>query len=290
MKGRFDMGILILGFIIFLIVVSVKSTKNEPTNGTISNSSEITIKKDYSDYKRFYQKWDENYNKDLGYEWFRVCVEIVKFPIYNSIESRLINVRKKLGMTQANAARMANISVSNLSSYENGYSTPSPYNFTALANVYGVPEEFLKLGYVKYLSEHINLCVRFGEDEYIHSLSLAVTAASRLFPEMLTQEDRRIVILVNDILDMKLDLFNEDAIAKENLKNEIKLEIMEKLNEGEVNQRKLYEFYGENRYIAQKIVKELSDSGVIIKEKIGSTYLLKLSKITNNCNERENNE
>lgn len=269
--------------------------KNEPQtdekpDSTITVSSKFKTKSDYNDYSRFFQKWDKNYNKDLGYEWFRVCVEIVKFPIYNSIDSRLTNVRKKLGITQANAARMANISVSALSSYENGYTSPSSSSLFSLSNVYGVPVEFLKLGFVKYLSEHIELCMRFGEDEYIHSLSLAVTAASRLFPEMLTQEDKGIVILVNDILNLKLDLFNEEAIAKENLQNEIKSEIMKKLNEGEVNQRELYAYYEENRYIAQKIVKELFHNGIITKEKIGNTFLLKLSNSTNNNDKGANNE
>lgn len=287
-------GIVVLLSVVVVIVCNIietvyrqpdkKTTKNEKngkdnTNdkSTIYISSESSRKSDYSNYSRFIQKWDENYNKDLGYEWFRICVEIVKFPIYNSNDCRLINVRKKLEITQANAARRANISVSTLSSYENGYTSPSSSNLASLADVYGVPVEFLQLGYVKDLSEHIKLCLQFGEDEYIYSLSLAVTAASRLFPEMLTQEDKEIVILVNDILNLKLDLFNEGAIAKEKLQIEIKSEIMQKLNEGEVNQRELYVSYGENRNIAQRIVKELYENGVISKEKLGSTFLLKLT-------------
>lgn len=277
------------------IVYAVKSKRNTTPKAKYSaNTSTVSVTNKFSvhrcDYSRYFQAWDENYDKNLGYEWFRICVEIVNFPIYNSIDIRLVNIRKSLGITQVIAAQCGNISLSTLSSYENGRSMPSSHSLDSLSNVYNVPIEFIKYGYVNDLEYHINLCQRFGEEEYVHNLSLAVKSASKLFPEMLTPEDKEIVIFINNTLKLNLDLFNEKTLAKERLQNKIELEIMQKLNSGEVNQRDLYSSYGEERYIAQKVVKKLFGNGIIIKEKYKDTFLLKLSetKLNNNENNSSN--
>ena len=46
---------------------------------------------------RYMQRWDENYDKQLGYEWFKICTEYINFPDYNSFSQRLVNIRKAQG-------------------------------------------------------------------------------------------------------------------------------------------------------------------------------------------------
>ena len=281
-------GLPIIVILVFNMGFNKRKKKSADTQvDTTSKSSDgvrvtsvFRVKSDYSDYSRFFQKWDESYSNDLGYEWFRVCVERDRFPIYNAVCIRLRNVRNSWGYTQVEAAKRSNISTSTLSSYENGYTVPSSDIFKALAACYCVPLAFIKCGYVDDLAEHVKLCERYGEEEYLHSLYLSAKAASNLFPEMLTPDDKAICIFINDILDMKLDLFNEHSKAVEELRNTIKADIVSKLNCTDVVQRDLYLSYGDNRTIAQNIVKELYDNGVISKEKQGNTFILHLVEET----------
>ncbi|MCL2697031.1 MAG: helix-turn-helix domain-containing protein [Oscillospiraceae bacterium] len=257
-----------------------REVKNELSDLSIESdlslefSFESHLTSKYSDYGRYFQTWDKNYDKDLGYEWFRICVERLDFPIYNSLDFRLRNIRNGLGFTQSEASNIIGISTSTLSSYENGYTIPNDNYLQILSKRYRVSFDFIKYGYDDDFEEHIKLCERFGEEEYIHSLRLSVTAASRLFPEILTSSDRHICILVDDILNLKLDLFNKKANDEAELRVNIKADILNRLEQGDIIQSELYKSFENNRYLAQSIVKELHEGKIISKTKKSNTFIL----------------
>lgn len=227
-------------------------------------------------YSRYFQKWDENYNKDLGYEWFRICVEFVNFPIYNKLEQRLINIRKELKINQSTAAQLIGISASTLSSYENGHTSPNDLICSSMSSVYNVPISFLKYGYGCDFPETLKLCKKFNEEEYIHNLCLSVRAASRLFPEMLTEDDKDICREIDKLFNLNTELFSEQTLKNEMIISQIKEDIINKLKEQELIQSKLWANYGENGNLARIAVKQLFESGVIEKEKYKGTYILRL--------------
>jgi hypothetical protein len=131
---------------------------------------------------------------------------------------------------------------------------------------------------VNNLEEHIQLCIRNNEQEYLHSLTLSVRAASSLFPEMLSEDDKRACVLVDNIFDMRLDLFGEKTKVDAELRSKIKCDIMTLLKESTIIQRDLYRQYEENRTIAISAVKELYESGIISKEKKGNSFILSMTE------------
>jgi len=243
-------------------------------NTLITKNSEIEDKDNYS---RYFQKWDDSYDKDLGYEGFKICTERVNFPYELKYSGRLCILRNEYGYTQVGAAKRIGVSTHTLSLYENGHREPSEEDYKLLSDFYNIPLSFLKNSYCKDFKEHIELCNRFGEEKYIECLWIQVRAASRMFPEKLTPEDKEICYLLKDILNIDIDLFDEKAKAKEELREKIKAEILDKLKESSVSQKDLYASYEENRSIAMGVIKELHDNGVILKEKQGSTFLLNLA-------------
>ena len=231
---------------------------------------------DYKNYSRFLQKWDDSYNKDLGYEWFRVCVERVNFPIYNGFGLRLVNIRKALGMTQTVVAKSAGMSASTLSSYENSQTAPPDKYIYSLSSACGVPFDFLKHGYVGDFREHIRLCRDFGETEYLNSLIVSTRAACTLFPEMLSPEEIDICELIDIVLNLRIGMFNEYTKARNEMKNNIRIELLAKLEDTEVIQSEFCKPLEANRELGYEVIKELHESGIISKDKKGSTFILRL--------------
>ncbi len=166
-----------------------------------AHSSIVKMQYSSSDFSKYYQKWDENYNKELGYEYFKICTQPSKFPLYNSMESRLKNARISAKLTQKDAAQAIGISPSTLSSYENGYTVPTDENLKIMSNVYNVPSEFFKNGFVNDLFCHIRSAILCGEESYIESLSISTRAAEKMFPELLSEEDKEVCQLINSCFE-----------------------------------------------------------------------------------------
>ena len=252
--------------------------KKSKTQDNVPFSASVNSYVPRHNHSVYFQKLDESYNSELGYEWFKICVERVNFPLYNNVGTRLTNLRNIRELTQANAANQAGLSPATLSSYENGYTSPNDKTMLELSNVYGVPFQFAKYGYVDDLYTHLLLCQLYGEHDYITSLSVSVRAASGIFSELLTQEDKDACVLVDKELELKLNLFDNKIKILAELTPQIKADILSRLEQGDVKQSELYKSFGENRGVAQEIVYELYNSGIISKEKSGNTYILSLSK------------
>ena len=149
-----------------------------------------------SDFSKYYQKWDENYDEGLGYEYFKICTNPQQFPLYNSLGIRLAGARKSAKLTQADAAKAIGISAGTLSSYENNNTIPSDEKIKIISQLYEIPFEFFKNGYVADLSTHIKCAKLCNEDKYLESLHISARAAKKMFPEMLSESDREVCELI----------------------------------------------------------------------------------------------
>ena len=214
-------------------------------------------------------------NNDFKYNWFQTCVKGIYFPNFNYFSTRLYNIRKVLTLTQTVAAQRIGISTSTLSSYENSNTKPNDKICSAIASAYNVPLQFLKYGYTEDFYQTFNLCNKFGEEQYIREIYFAVRDASDFLAEMLTEEEKNICRYVNETLNMRLDLFNEKAKAREYAVKAIKEEIYCKIKEQEQIQSKLCSSYGENKNLAYDAVNQLCEEGRISKEKSGNSYILR---------------
>lgn len=222
---------------------------------------------------------DENYDKQLGYEWFKICTEYINFPDYNSFSQRLVNIRKAQGATQLTIARCLGISNKTLSDYENGYSYPSDSTLQAISKCYKVPIKFLTKGIGDDLISHAKLCRRYGEEQYIESLSISVRAASRMFRELLTVEDLEICVKLDNELGFGIGF--ADILEKEQKKKEITQQLLDLLAEGDINQTKFYSSLCDDRQLGINIVKELAKNETITKIPKGKTFILHLNGVQN---------
>lgn len=232
-----------------------------------------------SDSDKYYQRWDENYDKELGYEWFKICTEYINFPEYNTVAQRLVNIRKAQGTTQLNIAKCLGISNKTLSAYENGYSIPTAAIFEALANCYKVPVRFIKQGIGNDLISHAKLCLHYGEKQYIESLSLSIRAASRMFRDLLTFEDIELCTKLDDEFNFGIGF--AEILDKESIKREITDNLIGILSSGDINQTEFYSSLAENRQVGINVVKELSEKGTISKIPHGKSFILHLNDMNN---------
>lgn len=245
----------------------------EITNACLTVSHKATVVTGGS--ARYYQRWDESYDKQLGYEWFKICTEYINFPDYNPLERRLWNIRKAQGSTQAIVAKCIGVSNKTLSAYENGFSIPTEKNFEALSRCYGVPVNFLKKGIGDDLISHVKLCQRYGEEEYTESLNVSVRAASRMFRDMLTLEDLNLCVKLDD--ELKFGIGFAEMLEKEKIKKEITEKLINTLKEGDINQTEFYSSLADKRQVGINVVKELSTSGAITKIPHGKSFILHLN-------------
>ncbi len=252
---------------------AVSDTTNRPNSSGLKITRRFTVV--IGESSRYMQRWDENYDKQLGYEWFKICTEYVNYPDYNSFSQRLVNIRKSQGSTQLVIARCLGISNKTLSAYENGYSYPSDSTLQAISKCYKVPIRFLTKGIGDDLISHAKLCRRYGEEQYIESLIISVRAASRMFHELLTIEDLELCIKLDNELGLGIGF--ADIIEKGKKKKEITQQLLNILNDGDINQTKFYSSLGDNRQLGINIVKELSYNGIISKIPKGKTYILHLN-------------
>lgn len=180
-----------------------------------THSSNVKMQYSSSDFSKYYQKWDENYNKELGYEYFKICTQPSKFPLYNSMESRLTNARISSELTQKEAAQAIGISSSALSSYENGNTVPTDEKLKIISEVYNIPFEFFKNGFVNDLFCHIRSAILCREEDYITSLRISAGAAEKMFPELLSEQDKEICQIVAVALMKNVIIPSEEAIGGE---------------------------------------------------------------------------
>lgn len=279
--------LIILAIAIMIIVFVNRGTTSKNKTNTTPNDENITLKKQFTvmvgGSARYMQRWDENYDKQLGYEWFKICTEYINFPDYNSFSQRLVNIRKAQGATQLTIARCLRISNKTLSAYENGYSYPSDSTLQAISKCYKVPIKFLTKGIGDDLISHAKLCRRYGEEQYIESLSISVRAASRMFRELLTVEDLEICVKLDNELGFGIGF--ADILEKEQKKKEITQQLLDLLAEGDINQTKFYSSLCDDRQLGINIVKELAKNGTIIKISKGKTFILHLNDAGNNSKE-----
>lgn len=174
--------------------------KNKIAN--LCGNSQRTSSNDL-DFSKYYQKWDENFDKEIGYEYFKICTNPRQFPYYNSLGTKLANARKSTKLTQVEAAKVIGISSSTLSSYENDNTIPSDEKLNAMAQLYNVSFNFLKNGYAKDLATHIKCAKLCDEDEYLNSLCISTKAAKKMFPEILSEKDNEICKLVLSLMGIK---------------------------------------------------------------------------------------
>lgn len=271
-------GIIILLILIPIGIALILAIKNNVTTKP-HTKNQITTTKQFTavvgSSTRYMQRWDENYDKQLGYEWFKICTEYVNYPDYNSFSQRLVNIRKSQGATQLTISKCLGISNKTLSAYENGYSYPSASTMEAIAKCYKVPISFLTKGIGEDLISHAKLCRRYGEEQYIESLSISVRAASRMFRELLTVEDLELCVKLDNELGFGIGF--AEILEKERKKKEITEKLLEILNDGDINQTQFYSSLGEWRQIGINLVKELSNQGVITKIPHGKTFFLHLN-------------
>lgn len=248
-----------------------------------TNPNKVELRKQVTavvgDSSRYMQRWDENYDKQLGYEWFKICTEYVNYPDYNSFSQRLVNIRKSQGATQLTIAGCLGISNKTLSAYENGYSYPSNSTLQAISKCYKVPIRFLTKGIGDNLISHAKLCRRYGEEQYIESLSISVRAASRMFRELLTVEDLELCVKLDNELGFGIGF--ADILEKERKKKEITQQLLSLLTEGDINQTKFYSSLADDRQLGINIVKELAKNGTITKIPKGKTFILHLNDVQN---------
>lgn len=249
-------------------------------NTNINLNSNVTLSTNFTIVRRnsdcYYQKWDDNYNKELGYEWFKICTEYVNFPNYNTLSQRLVNIRKSQGSTQAIIAKCVGISDKTLSSYENGYTSPSVSILEALAKCYKVPLSFLQFGIGDDLISHAKLCRRYGEGQYIESLNVSVRAAFRMFQELLTIDDLELCVKIDTELEFRIGF--SEAFEKEKLKKKVTENLISTLSNSDVNQTEFYSSLAENRQVGINVVKELTANGIISKIPKGNSFILHLNK------------
>ena len=272
--------LIILVIAITIIVFLTRGTTSKNKQNTTSTSKEITLTKQFTAVvdgsARYMQRWDESYDKQLGYEWFKICTEYINFPDYNSFSQRLVNIRKSQGATQLTIAGCLGISNKTLSAYENGYSYPSDSILQAISKCYKVPIRFLTKGIGDDLISHAKLCRRYGEEQYIESLNISVRAASRMFRELLTVEDLELCVKLDNELGFGIGF--ADILEKERKKKEITQQLLNLLAEGDINQTEFYSSLGDGRQVGINIVKELAKNGTITKIPKGKTFLLHLNK------------
>ena len=81
--------LIILAIAIMIIVFVNRGTTSKNKTNTTPNDENITLKKQFTvmvgGSARYMQRWDENYDKQLGYEWFKICTEYINFPDVNII-------------------------------------------------------------------------------------------------------------------------------------------------------------------------------------------------------------
>ena len=196
--------LLVLAAIAAAVVWFIKKKKGAAAPTRSGSAPDVTVRTSMRmiDSGKYRQRFDENYDKPLGYEWFRICTGVKDYPDYNTVSRRLAAARAHAKITQKNAAASLGISAATLSTYENG-STPSARILQAAASLYGVSADFLQNGWILPLDEHIKLCRICGEEEYLDSLVVSVRAACRMFPDLLTEEDRRICRDLITCFDLK---------------------------------------------------------------------------------------
>lgn len=257
----------------------LKTPKSEATEENNNLNIQVTVSTRFttvvSDSTKYHQRWDENYNKELGYEWFKFCTEYINFPEYNTVAERLINIRKAQGATQLDIAKCLGISNKTLSAYENGQSVPSKTHLEALANCYKVPVSFIKQGIGDDLISHAKLCRRYGEEQYIQDLSLSIRAASRMFRDLLTNEDIELCAKLDDELNFGIGF--AEILGKEKIKRDITDKLIGILSSGDINQTEFYSSLAENRQVGINVVKELSAKGTISKIPHGKSFILHLN-------------
>ena len=260
-----------------------KTSEPETTIETNDLNIQVTVSNLFTtvvnDSDKYYQRWDENYDKELGYEWFKICTEYINFPEYNTVAQRLVNIRKAQGTTQLTVANCLGISNKTLSAYENGYSVPSEANFKTLANCYKVPVSFIKQGIGNDLISHAKLCLRYGEEKYTESLSLSIRAASRMFRDLLTIEDIELCTKLDSELNFGIGF--AEILDKENIKREITDKLIDILSSRDINQTEFYSSLAENRQVGINVVKELSEKGTISKIPHGKSFILHMNDISN---------
>lgn len=276
---------LFLRFIAYQIIDSVnqkkiqKNPKSETTKDNNDLNVQVTVSTCFttvvSDSAKYYQRWDENYNKELGYEWFKICTEYINFPEYNTIAERLINIRKAQGATQLDIAKRLRMSNKTLSAYENGRSVPSKAHLEALADCYKVPVSFIKQGIGNDLISHAKLCRQYGEEQYIHNLSLSIRAASRMFKDLLTNEDIELCTKLDDELNFGIGF--AEKLVMEKVKRDITDKLIGILSSSDINQTEFYSSLAENRQVGINVVKELSAKGTISKIPHGKSFILHLN-------------
>lgn len=269
--------IIIVPMAISLILAHRKNIEHKTNPNKVELRKQVTAV--VGDSSRYMQRWDENYDKQLGYEWFKICTEYVNYPDYNSFSQRLVNIRKSQGATQLTIAGCLGISNKTLSAYENGYSYPSNSTLQAISNCYKVPIRFLTKGIGDDLISHAKLCRRYGEKQYIESLSISVRAASRMFRELLTVEDLELCVKLDNELGFEIGF--ADILEKERKKKEITQQLFNLLVEGDINQTKFYSSLGDDRQLGINIVKELAKNGTITKIPKGKTFILHLNDVQN---------
>lgn len=272
--------------------MTVTPTHLIPTNPVEVSRPKVTLETSFSvtesKSSKYHQRWDENYDKNLGYEWFKICVEVKDYPFETWLERRLQMLRENSGLTQKDAASLIGIPTSTLSSYENGHTVPSETVYQSMARTYGVPADYLQKGYTLPLDEQIR-CARICDEWYIDSLCVSLRSASKMFPDLLTEEDRELCRHLNDRLGLNLDLFGEKAktkekakqeaqAEKERLSSEIRQALLIALKDGGVLQSDFVKQNIDNENLARKIIDGLVVAGEIKKEKKGSSYMLTLSE------------
>lgn len=264
------------------------------SNLTVETSFSVAPKSaSVRDFSKYHQRWDESYDKHLGYERFKICTEIKEYPFDTTLRNRLSSLRTVSGYTQKDAASYMGISPATLSSYENGLTVPPESLFPAIARTYNVPVDYLKMGYTLPLDEQIR-CARKCDEEFIDNLCFAVSEASHMFPELLTDEDKELCRHLNDYLNLNIDdLFDEKARAKEKARQEAKAEkerltaeikksLFDDLESGEVVQSDFVKQHSDHENLTRKIIDELVAEGKITKEKRGASYVLTISDSQDN--------
>lgn len=250
----------------------VDSKSNDFATLTIKTEFKEVVK----DSSRYYQSWNENYDKKLGYEWFKICTEYINYPDYNPLSERLAKIREAQGFTQEFVSNQTGLSQGTISNYENGNSKPSESTLNKLAKFYEVPKNFLSKGIGNDLISHYKLCKLYGENAFVDSLRVSILSALKMFFDLLTDEDINLCVKLDNELNLGIGF--EDTIKKRKTKKDVTEKLISILISGDIDQTSFYSSLGENRQVGINVVKELSNNGIIVKIPHDKTYILHLNK------------